>query len=451
MANQFRLPELGENIDEGEVIKVLVSVGDTVEKEQPIVEMETGKATLEIPSTVAGKVTEINVQEGDTVKVGAPILSVDGAAEEEPPPQKEANAEQAPAKETEVEPGPQPKEDVEPVPAEPQAPAEKVPEQAAPASPAPPEPPAPAARAEEEGEIPVPAAPSVRKFAREIGIDINQVTGSGEKGRVTIDDVKAFAKQLNEGRAAPGAGLSAPPLPDFSQWGPVERERLSGIRKLTAEQMSRSWANIPHVTQHDVADITDLEALRKRYAKKAEQAGGKLTPTAILLKVTASALKVFPQFNASVDTAKNEVVYKKYIHVGVAVDTPKGLLVPVIRDADKKNIIELSVELSEMAEKARTGKVSPAEMQGGTFTLTNLGGIGGTHFTPIINYPEAAILGIGRGRQEPILSNGSFEARTMLPLSLSYDHRLIDGADGARFLRWIAEAVNQPLLLALEG
>jgi pyruvate dehydrogenase E2 component (dihydrolipoamide acetyltransferase) len=231
----------------------------------------------------------------------------------------------------------------------------------------------------------------------------------------------------------------------------VEREAMNMVRKMTAQHMAACWSTIPHVTQHDQADITELENLRKRFAKKAEEAGGKLTMTAILLKVTAAALKVFPKFNASIDTAREEIIYKKYCHIGVAVDSPRGLLVPVLRDVDQKNIIELAVELSQVAQKVREGKIAPADLQGGTFTLSNLGGIGGGHFTPIVNYPEVAILGVGRGALEPVYLDGQFQPRLVLPLSLSYDHRLIDGADGARFLRWMVEAINEPLLLALEG
>ena len=237
----------------------------------------------------------------------------------------------------------------------------------------------------------------------------------------------------------------------MSRWGEVEREPMSNVRRLTAAHMARAWGTIPHVTQFDKADVTQLEIWRKDSASKAEKAGGKLTPTAIILKVAAAALKKYPQFCASIDVARSEVVIKKYCHIGIAVDTKRGLLVPVVRDVDRKNVIELSVELTELAEKTRTGKLSVEEMQGGCFTISNLGGIGGTSFTPIINAPEVAILGVARSRQEPVLVDGQFQPRTMMPLSLSYDHRLIDGADGARFLRWICEALENPFLIILEG
>jgi pyruvate dehydrogenase E2 component (dihydrolipoamide acetyltransferase) len=299
-----------------------------------------------------------------------------------------------------------------------------------------------------------PAAPSTRRFAREIGIDINAVPGTGPGGRISIDDVKAFAKQTHQQKTAPRAaltGIGSEPLPDFSKWGEVERKPMSKIRQATANHLSFAWATIPHVTQFDKADITELEKLRKQYGKKVEEAGGKLTVTAILLKIAGAALKVFPQFNASIDMAKHEIVYKKYHHIGIAVDTEHGLLVPVIRNVERKNIIELSVELTQMAEKARTRKLSLDDMQGGNFSISNLGGIGGTGFTPVVNAPEVAILGVSRGQMEPIYLNGSFQPRLMLPLSLSYDHRLIDGADAARFLRWIAEAIEQPFRIVLEG
>ena len=249
----------------------------------------------------------------------------------------------------------------------------------------------------------------------------------------------------------PGPHPTAQPLPDFGQWGEIEREPMSNVRRITAERLSHAWSTIPHVTQFDKADITDVERWRKEFGARAEAAGGKLTPTAIIVKIAAAALKVFPQFNASIDAPGNEVIYKKYCHIGVAVDTDRGLLVPVIRDVDQKNIIELAVELGQIAEKARNRKITPEDMQGGCFTISNLGGIGGTGFTPIVNPPEVAILGVARGSYEPVFADGKFAPRLLLPLSLSYDHRLIDGADGARFLRWMAEALENPFLLVLEG
>ncbi len=298
----------------------------------------------------------------------------------------------------------------------------------------------------DQGSAP-PAAPSVRRLARELGVEIRQVPGTGPEGRISVEDVQAFVRSaLSSGG---GVGAPASPLPDFAKWGEVERKPMSNIRRKTAEHLSHAWNAIPHVTQHDKADITALEVLRKQYSPRAEQAGGKLTMTVVALKIVAAALRKFPQFNSSVDMARQEIVYKKSIHVGVAVDTPRGLLVPVLRDVDRKGIIELAADLGKASEKARAGKLSLDDMQGAGFTITNLGGIGGTSFTPIVNWPEVAILGISRGIYEPVYDGHAFQPRQMLPLSLSYDHRVIDGADGARFLRWVADAFEQAFVTLL--
>jgi pyruvate dehydrogenase E2 component (dihydrolipoamide acetyltransferase) len=280
-------------------------------------------------------------------------------------------------------------------------------------------------------------------------VDIRLVSGTGDGGRISVEDVQAHVRTALAGGAAQAAPAPAGPLPDFSKWGDVERKPMSNIRRKTSEHLSHAWTAIPHVTQHDKADITALEALRKQYGPQAEKAGGKLTVTAIALKIVAAAMRRFPQFNSSIDTARGEIVFKRAIHVGIAVDTERGLLVPVVRDVDRKGIVELSVELATASEKARAGKLSLEDMQGGGFTITNLGGIGGTSFTPIVNWPEVAILGVSRGSHEPVWNGGSFEPKLMLPLSLSYDHRVIDGADAARFLRWVAEAFEQPLVMVL--
>jgi pyruvate dehydrogenase E2 component (dihydrolipoamide acetyltransferase) len=304
---------------------------------------------------------------------------------------------------------------------------------------------------------PVPAAPHVRRLAREIGVDIHSVPGRGPGGRISEDDVKLCAKNALMMAAAaaaaqtPRGSFAEPELPDFSKWGKTERVSIRGVRRKTAEHLRQAWNTIPHVTQQDRADITELEQLRAKFAPRAEEAGGKMTVTAIALKVCASALKVFPQFNSSIDMGKEEIIYKQYISIGVAVDTDRGLLVPVIRDVDKKNIVELAAEMTQLSKKARDRKLTPEEMEGGTFTITNLGGIGGTGFSPIVNHPEVAILGLSRSRMEPEWVNNKFEPRLILPVSLSYDHRLIDGADAARFLRWIAEAFEQPFLLSVQG
>jgi pyruvate dehydrogenase E2 component (dihydrolipoamide acetyltransferase) len=286
-------------------------------------------------------------------------------------------------------------------------------------------------------------------LARELGIDIGQVVGTGPGGRTSADDVKKHAKRILAGDKPTPAGGINKPLPDFARWGHIERQPMTVTRKKIAETLSCSWSNIPHVTQHDQADITGLEQFRAEYAERIKQAGGKLTITSILLKVVASALEAFPKFNTSVDAQSNEVVLKKYYHVSVAVDTDRGLLVPVIRDVDKKSILQLSVELTELAEKARNNKLTPEEVTGGNFTISNLGGIGGAGFTPIIYWPQAAILGVARATEQPAYIDGELRRRMILPLSLSYDHRIIDGTDGVRFLRWIVEAVEKPFQLAM--
>ncbi len=448
MAVEIKLPEVGENIEKGTVAKVLVSAGQTISEGDVLLELETDKAVVEIPAEVSGTVQKVLVSAGEEVKIGQTLLVVEPGAGEAPAEAAEAPAKEAEAPEevvteaAEKEAAPEP-----PVQEEPPAAA---PEEVVPPTPVPETPPVQPVR----GRRLAPAAPSVRRFAREIGIDINEVPGSGPGGRISVEDVKRYAKQLNQARTAgavPTAGVAPQPLPDFSKWGEVERRAMSNVRRKTAEHLSYAWSTIPHVTNFDKADITELEKLRKKFAPVVEKAGGKLTVTAILLKVVAAALKKFPQFNASIDMEKQEIIYKKYYHIGVAVDTPAGLLVPVIRDVDRKNIVELSVELTAMAEKARQRKLSLEDMQGGNFSISNLGGIGGTGFTPIVNAPEVAILGVSRAVVEPVWQDGKFKPRLMLPLSLSYDHRLIDGADAARFLRWVAQALEQPFLLSLEG
>ena len=475
MATELKLPQLGEGVDKGTLLKLLVKVGATVKKDQPVIELETDKATVEVPAFSDGVVKEILVKEGEQVKVGQTILTLeatDGAAaataKAAPP------AEAPPAVPAEEAPARAPKEASQPEPEEDTAELEherrlgeralaqyagSLPVGGAGAPTSTPPPPVAPPPTPETKHAPVPASPSVRRLARELGVDIYAVPGTGPGGRISDEDVKQYAKSLITGgqtaapasTAATGALPGLAPLPDFSKWGETERTPMSGIRRKTAENMRNAWLTVPHVTQHDQADITELEQLRKRFAKQIEVAGGKLTVTAITLKVIAAALKVFPQFNASIDQAREEIVFKKYYHVGVAVDTDRGLLVPVIRDVDKKNIRELAVEINQLAEKARNKKLTLEEMQGGTFTITNLGGIGGTSFTPIVNTPEVAILGMSRASFQPVYNGSDFEARLMLPLSLSYDHRLIDGADAARFVRWVAQALEQPFLLALEG
>ncbi len=439
MGVEFKLPELGENIESIQVVRVMVAAGGSVAVDQPVLELETDKATIEVPSTVSGKVAAVHVQPGDSIRRGQLIFSLAGGAA----------APVAAGVEAEQKPPPAAGRAVEPAPAE------------TPAGGGGAAAPVPAAPVEDGGSSvappegrKVPAAPSVRRFAREIGIDLAQVSGSGPHKRVSKDDVKRVARQLNEGRPVAGAaavGAPLPPLPDFSKWGGVTRKRMSVIRAKTAEHMMLSWSQVPHVTIYDKADITGLEQLRKQYAGLAEKEGGKLTMAVMVCKITAQALRKFPAFNASADMATREIIYKAYVHLGIAVNTPRGLMVPVVRDADTKNMVTMAAEIQQLATKCRDGKITLEEIEGSTFTVTNLGRVCGTYFTPIVNYPEVAILGLGRAGEEPAVVNGEIVKRTMLPLSLAFDHRVIDGADGAAFLGWIKEAIEQPLILALNG
>lgn len=410
---ELRIPELGDNVAVATVVGVLVREGDRVAPGQPLLELETDKAVMEVPAEAGGVVKRVLVQVGEEVRPGQSFLEL---AEEEAAEVSEV-AQRAPASEARPEPTPQPEE-----PKAPQAPS--------------------------EGRL-VPAAPSVRRLARELGVDIREVRGTGLAGRITEEDVRRAAG------LAPAPALEAPPptprLPDFSRWGPVRHEPMSGVRKATMRAMAQAWAQVPMVTHFDEADITELEALRKGYARKAEEKGFRLTLTAFLLKALALTLKAFPKFNASIDPEKQEVIYKDYVHIGVAVDTPHGLLVPVIRDVDKKGILALAQELQEVSERARARKLSPEEMQGATFSLSNLGGIGGTGFTPIVNWPEVAILGVSRSQMKPVWDpeKEAFLPRLYMPYSLTYDHRLIDGAEAARFCRHLAGLLEDPVGLAL--
>ena len=438
----FTLPELGENVAAGTVSRVLVQVGDTIARDQSVLELETDKATVEVPSAVAGVVQSIAVKPGDKVSAGMPVLVVSG----DQPASVAAVLVEAPAPAT---PGlPVQAVAAQTVPAQ-TVPAQTVPAQIGLAAPEP-------VRAEvpARGSI-APASPRVHRLAREIGVNIHDVAGTGAEGRITQQDVKAHATRALSGLGATGpAGVGQPvarPLPDPAKWGEVDRQPMSSVRRATAVHLAHAWATVPQVTQADKADITALEEIRKRFAPDVEERGGKLTMTAILVKVLAAAVREFPQFNAAVDMAAEQIVFKRYVHIGVAVDTDRGLLVPVVRNADRKGLADIAIEIQGLAGKARDKKLSLDEMSGGGISISNLGGIGGTHFTPIVNWPEVAILGVSRGSKEPVFRNGAFEPRLMLPLSLSYDHRLIDGADGIRFLRWIVEALEQPFRMALVG
>ena len=413
---EFRLPELGEGIESGQVIEVFVAPGDRVSLEQPLLEMETDKAAVEIPSPAGGTVVDVCVSAGDTVAINEVLVRISG------------------------DPG---DEEQKPTAAEKPAPAGKPAEEKK--RPSQPGTPRTGDIAAAPGLLKVAAAPSVRRLARELGVELGSVPGTGPRGRILEKDVKAHAKAIiRSASSAPTAQAPEPDLPDFSRWGETVTESFSTVRKLTAERLSRAWA-APHVTQFDKADVTRLEDLRKLNRDRVAEAGGNLTVTAILVKALSRALSEFPKFNSSIHMGSRTIVYKKYVNIGVAVDTERGLLVPVIRDADKKDITQISVELAEISSAAREKKLSADRLQGGGFTVTNLGGIGGTFFTPILNPPEVAILGVSRSSLEPAYTHGEFVARLMLPLSLSYDHRIIDGAEAARFLRWLCEVLeNSP-------
>jgi pyruvate dehydrogenase E2 component (dihydrolipoamide acetyltransferase) len=444
MASDIKLPELGENLSSGDVLEVRVKPGDTVTKGQTLLELEAEKSTIEVPSPLTGRVTRVLVKKGDAVQVGQTFCTIEAKDGDQDEGSKTAPAREAP-RSRESEPSRAAGRREEPQePAKYAAVKERLEEPAAAKGNG--ARPGPAAAPPEPGrEKLVPAGPATRRLARELGVDLRLVPGSAAGGRVIQEDVKAYVRRLAAGTAGRPPTVPAPPLPDFERWGPVERRPLEAVRRKTAEQMSLAWSLIPHVTQHDEADITDLDAFRRQQ----EGRGPKLTVTAFALKAAAVALRQFPQFNASLDSAAGQLVLKRYYHLGVAVDTDRGLLVPVLRDVDQKAVGQLAQELAEVADRARQKKVQAEEMRGGTFTITNLGGLGGTGFTPIVNYPEVAILGLSRARWQPVVRAGQVEPRLMLPLSLSYDHRVIDGADAARFARRMAEMLENPLLLLL--
>ena len=417
----MRVPDIGDYKDV-EVIEVAVQAGDTVALDATLITLETEKATMDVPSTAAGVIRELKVGRGSRVSQGDVIAVLEGVAEARPSPQ----------------PSRQPAPQLSPQPA---------PARAAEAGR--PAPQATAARPAEGAKVfdspgfsTAHASPSIRRFARELGVDLAQVRGTGTKGRITEQDVKAHVKRLlTQGTVPAGAALPRVPTVDFAAFGPVERQPLSRIQKISGPRLHASWVNLPHVTQFDEADITEMEATRAKLKDEATARGIKLTPLAFVMRACAQALQAFPHFGASLDADAGELVMKKYVHVGFAADTPNGLVVPVVRDADRKDVFELARELAVLSEKARAGKLAAAEMQGGVFTISSLGGIGGTAFTPIINAPEVAILGVSRASHRPVYENGAFVPRLMLPLSLSYDHRVIDGADAVRFTTFLAKAL----------
>ena len=426
---EVRLPDIGD-FEQVDVAEVLVSAGDRVEAEQSLIVLESDKASMEIPAPFAGVVAEMKVSVGDQVSQDAliAIFEVEEDAAAEPAPEAKPEPEEAPA------PKEEPAAKAEPAPPPPAAKREEAPEPDIVATPG--------------SDIPPHASPSVRRLARELGADLRLVPGTGAKGRITKDDVQAYVKSMiAKGTAAgvPIAGVAVAPAPpeiDFSKFGPTELQPLHRIRKLSAANLHRSWVTIPHVTQHDECDITDLDAFRKEMKPEAEARGTKLTFLPFVIKAVAYALRELPHFNASLDHTGENLIVKQYIHVGVAVDTENGLVVPVVRDADTKGLLALATELMDLSERARTRKLTPSDLQGGSFSISSLGGIGGTFFTPIVNHPEVAILGVGKMDWRPVHRDGAFEPRLVLPLSLSYDHRVIDGADAARFTTRLAELLS---------
>ena len=407
MAVEFKLPELGENIEGGDVISILIKEGDSISEGQSILEIEAGKASMEIPSPVSGSIEKLLISQGDTVSVGQHIITFNEDAKKEKSAPKEEKPSSKKEKSTPKEEKPLNSEDT-------------------------------------ILDKPISAAPNVRRLARELGIDIKNVISSSG-GRISLDDVKDFSRNNgSKEKSSSSKPLARRPVIESGKQGQIRSEKMNKIRIATMNHMTHCWTTIPHVTQHDVADITRINDLRKNLGQRAEEKGAKLTVTAMIIKIVSSALKVFPNFNASINTETNEIHYKEYYNIGIAVDTEQGLMVPVIKDADHMSMIDLAVELTAISKNARSGSISLKELQGGTFTISNIGGIGGSFFTPIINSPEVAILGVGRGVKD---NNGKIQ----MPLSLSYDHRLIDGADGARFLRWIIDAIEEPMTLYIDS
>lgn len=429
MSKEILVPNIGD-FSEVEVIEILVSPGDSIAVEDSLISVESDKASMEIPAPEAGVVKEVKVNLGDKVSEGSLILVLDPSGEVTAA--APANEEQAP----EVPAAPKPEPVSAPVPV------------AKPAAPAPVKQ-SPTAKIDEVSFSKAYATPSVRKFARELGVDLGQVDGSGRKGRITKEDVQNFVKRALSQPAGGGLGVAPMPEIDFSQWGEIETKPLSKINKLTGQFLHRNWVTIPHVTQFDEADITDMEAFRKGMAAEYKEKGIRITPLVFMMKAVVSALKEYPRFNSSLDSTGENLILKHYFNVGIAVDTPDGLVVPVVQDVDRKSLVDLAVELGEISVKAREKKLKPSDMQGGSITISSLGGIGGTKFTPIVNAPEVAILGVSRSKMQPVWNGKEFEPRLMLPLSLSYDHRVIDGADGARFTTFLSRVLSDTRRLLL--
>jgi pyruvate dehydrogenase E2 component (dihydrolipoamide acetyltransferase) len=494
MTTAFKLPLISEGVESADVAAVHVHEGDVVQSGQVLLEVETEKAVAEIPSPQAGRIAKVLVKPGQTVRIGDALLEFDetaGGEQRQPAGEPASKKSEAPAPSTGTTAASPAKAEAprgagsvsgvvsgaadagspavtkekpaaEPAPSAPTAGWTAAPERPAkseaPAG-APPSTAAARGGAEERDHVagnghegaPIPAGPATRRLARELGVDLHRVSGSGPGGRITTDDVQAFVRSLTSGRSVTGGGSVAPaPLPPFDRFGPTERQPLSKLARVSAANLSAAWQTVPHVTQHELADVTELEESRQSYLKTIGQNGPKITMTAIMVKAVVGALRAFPQFNSSIDLAAGELILKRYYHIGVAVDTEFGLLVPVIRDADRKTVLMIAAELAELARKARERKLDVADMQGGTFTITNLGGIGGTAFTPIVNFPEAAILGLSRTQTQLKLIDGKLVERLMLPLSLSYDHRIINGADAARFIVKLSAILSDFFQLLVE-
>jgi pyruvate dehydrogenase E2 component (dihydrolipoamide acetyltransferase) len=427
---EFKLPDLGEGVHEGQIVNILVAEGDTIAEYQPMLEVETDKAAVEIPAPKAGVVAKIHVESGQTVKVGDVLISID--TDDAEAAELASKAGELTKAEVPVRPG-------------------KTPAKSAPGAPPAPEP--EPAVAHRSGDGPVAAAPAVRKLARKLDIDINQVAGTGPGGRVLREDVEQFA--AGGARPATASTLAIPlpdgDLPDFAQYGPVRREATPQIRKTIARQMTRAWLNVPRVTQCDSADVTELERNRKGYNAGLKDGQPKLTMTAIVIKAVAAALKDFPAINASYDARTEEIIYKDFVHIGIAVDTPRGLVVPVLRDADKKGLPQIAADLNQIGENARNVKFEIKDLRGASFSITNYGAVGGIFGTPMVNFPEAAILGLGRAKLEAVVVDNQIVPRLIMPLSLSFDHRIVDGADAARFVTEIVRSLENPLRLISLG
>ena len=437
---EFKLPELGENVEGGDIINIMVSKGESVIKEQPIMEIETDKAVIELPAPIDGLIKELHVENGDSIIIGQLLVTFDTDGNQ---PSKSAEQDVSEPEAIAIKEVSQ--ETVKEIKPEEQASDSELGSDNSNVI--------SISREEEDSDnnkIIIPASPSVRRLAREIGVEITNVDGSGPGGRITENDVKEFAKSNLSTTEAKKSTTAKITQVDQTQKSGGLIEEMNKVRILTADRLTQSW-KAPHVTQHDKADITELEKLRKQYGDQVSQAGGKLTMTSIVTKITSQALVKFPKFNCSIDMENHQIINNNNFNIGIAVDTDRGLLVPVIKNADKKNITEISVELSDISQRSRNKKIKVDELQGSTFTITNLGGIGGTYFTPVINFPNVAILGLSRSTIEPVYTDGEFKPRLMMPVSLSYDHRIIDGADAIRFLRWIIEGLENPFFTLLNS